>query len=168
MKLYLKKIDMEDIPFLNNVRNQYAEKYLHDSRIFTLEQSYLWYLNSGLDYWILMDDNNRIGYFRLTNYSHLNNNIMVGLDISPEYRGQGYAKKGYKLMLDYLFYNRSLHKVSLEVLSNNDIAKNLYKKIGFIEEGIKREEVCKNGIWVDSIIMSILETEYKKIKYENN
>ena len=39
---------------------------------------------------------------------------------------------------------------------------NLYKKLGFIIEGVKRDEVNKNGVWVNSIIMSILHDEYKE------
>ena len=39
----------------------------------------------------------------------------------------------------------------------------LYEKIGFIHEGVKRDEINKNGVWVDSVIMSILETEYESL-----
>jgi RimJ/RimL family protein N-acetyltransferase len=58
-----------------------------------------------------------------------------------------------------------LNKISLEVLSNNIIALNLYKKLGFVTEGIKRQEVYKNNQWVDSIIMSILKNEYNENLY---
>jgi len=44
----------------------------------------------------------------------------------------------------------------------NTTAINLYQKVGFVEDGRKRDEVYKNGQWVDSIIMSILSTEYNK------
>jgi RimJ/RimL family protein N-acetyltransferase len=50
----------------------------------------------------------------------------------------------------------------LEVLSTNTRAYNLYKKIGFFEEGIKREEIFRNGIFIDSIIMAILKKEWKQ------
>jgi RimJ/RimL family protein N-acetyltransferase len=50
-------------------------------------------------------------------------------------------------------------------LSNNIIALNLYKKLGFVTEGVKRQEVYKNNQWVDSIIMSILKNEYNENLY---
>ena len=46
------------------------------------------------------------------------------------------------------------------MLSTNSRAYNLYKKLGFIQEGIKRQEVFKQDQFIDSIIMSILKTEY--------
>ena len=55
----------------------------------------------------------------------------------------------------------NLHKISLEVLETNERAIKLYKKIGFIEEGVKRDEIYKKDKWVNSIIMSILENEIK-------
>jgi RimJ/RimL family protein N-acetyltransferase len=39
------------------------------------------------------------------------------------------------------------------------VAYNLYKKLGFVDEGIKRQEVLKNGVYVDSVIMSMLRSE---------
>lgn len=49
----------------------------------------------------------------------------------------------YKKFIPFIFNYLNLHKISLEVLVTNDIAINLYKKIGFIFEGIKREDVIK-------------------------
>jgi len=47
------------------------------------------------------------------------------------------------------------------VLETNQRAINLYNKLGFIKEGVKREEVLKNNKWINSIVMSILKSEYK-------
>jgi RimJ/RimL family protein N-acetyltransferase len=103
-----------------------------------------------------------VGYFRLSNYSELNRNIYIGADIDPQYQGQGLGYRAYCEFLPVLFKKYNLHKITLEVLSTNARALNLYKKIGFITEGIKRQEVLKNGQWFDSIIMSILHQEYEK------
>ena len=63
--------------------------------------------------------------------------------------------------IPHLFEKLDLHKISLEVLATNNRAINLYKKVGFKEEGTKREEILKKDQWVDSIIMSILKPEWK-------
>jgi RimJ/RimL family protein N-acetyltransferase len=72
----------------------------------------------------------------------------------------GYAKPAYKQFMKYLFEYLDLNKVALEVLSTNIVAINLYTSLGFVHEGIKRQEVLKNGEWVDSIIMSTLKSEF--------
>jgi RimJ/RimL family protein N-acetyltransferase len=154
------KITENDLEFVNFIRNMYAAEFLHDSRTFTLEQTKEWYKKTNPNYLIIRYCDTRIGYVRLSNYSEQNKSIMVGADIAPEYKGQGIGKLTYQKLIPYLFEKYSLNKISLEVLSTNIVAINLYKKVGFKYEGTKREEVYKNGNWVDSIVMSILKSEY--------
>ena len=166
-----RKITEKDLEFINTVRNLYSERYLHDSRKFTIQETNEWFIKNKPDYYLILllqhidgvalaED--KIGYFRLSNYSVENKNIYIGADISPNYRGMGYAKLAYSKFIPFLFNDYNLNKISLEVLSTNEVAINLYKKLGFVKEGIKRQEVYKNGEWVDSIIMSILKEEYEK------
>lgn len=160
------KLSIDDLQFLNEVRNIYAEEFLHDSRKFTIDETFLWFNLNSPDYWIIWKNVERIGYFRLNNYSEQNLNIHIGADIHPRFCGLGLGYKSYMEFIGYLFGKKSgyrLNKISLEVLSTNLIAIGLYKKIGFIQEGTKREEVLKNGIYIDSIIMSILRKEYEKM-----
>lgn len=158
-------ITVDDLGFLNFIRNEYATEYLHDSRLFSLDETINWFNKTSPNYWIIFCKDIKIGYFRLSNYSHENQNLYIGADISPEHRGQGYATPAYKLFIPFLFKKYNLNKISLEVLSTNTIAKNLYNKLGFVEEGTKRQDVYKNGKFVDSIIMSILKTELKQHGY---
>jgi RimJ/RimL family protein N-acetyltransferase len=53
------------------------------------------------------------------------------------------------------------------VLGSNSRAINLYYKLGFVKEGVKRQEVLKGTEYVDSIIMSILKSEYDGNILEN-
>jgi RimJ/RimL family protein N-acetyltransferase len=154
--LRFEKITEKDLEFVNFVRNMYAAEFLHDSRTFTLNETKEWYKKTNPDYLIIYYYDTRIGYIRLSNYSVYNKNIMVGADIAPEHRGQGFGKLTYQKLIPYLFEKYSLHKISLEVLSTNTVAINLYKKVGFEYEGTKRDEVYRNGKWIDSIVMSII------------
>lgn len=162
MRLGLRKMIKRDLEFVNKVRNHYASEFLHDSRTFTLEETNEWFKKSKPAYQIIYYDKKRVGYVRITNHSNRNKNIVIGVDIAPEYTGRGIGKMTYDKLLELFFNDYKMHKVSLEVLETNTVAINLYKKIGFVEEGKKREEIYKNGEWVDSIIMSILSSEYNK------
>jgi len=155
-----KKLEKEHLPFLNEVRNMVSDDYLHDSRKFSLEETHKWFERFKPDYYIIMRGNENIGYFRLSNHSEQNKNIYVGADIHPKFQGNGYAKIVYPKFISYLFECYCLHKISLEVLASNERAISLYSKIGFKFEGKKRQDVNKNGVYVDSIIMSILENEW--------
>lgn len=156
-----KKLTVRDLPFLNEVRNECCEKYLHDSTKYSLNDTIQWFYNTNPMFWIIKLDGQRVGYFRTSNYSKVNKNIYIGGDLHKDYRGKGIAYNAYCKFIPYIFKEFDLHKISLEVLETNGIAIKLYEKLGFIEEGRKREEVKKGGMYFDSIIMSILRKDSK-------
>jgi len=156
------EINQDDLLFVNEIRNVYADKYLHDSRKFTLEDTEQWFYKSKPNFWIIWDGSVRIGYFRLSNHSIINSNIYIGADIHPNYTNCGYGYNAYIQFIPLIFKKYNLHKISLEVLSNNSRAIHLYNKLGFVKEGIKRDEVKKENLYIDSIIMSIKYDEWFK------
>jgi RimJ/RimL family protein N-acetyltransferase len=159
-----REMTYEDLEFFLEVRNSCAPEYLHDSRLFDFDSAYVWWFNGAKkEYYIIEYDGVKIGYFRTSNYSEDNKNIYIGADLHSDWRGMGLSYVAYLQFIPFMFESLKLHKISLEVLSTNTRAINLYKKLGFVEEGRKREEVLKNGIYVDSVIMSILKDEYEKI-----
>lgn len=154
-----KELEVGDCEFLNEVRNECAEEFLHDSSVYSVEETITWYKNLTIPYYIVYNDFDRIGYFRLSNYSEKNSSILIGMDIHKKFRGNGYAYNAYIKFIPYITKKYNLNKVSLEVLATNAGAYALYKKLGFVEEGIKRQEILKNNKYVDSIIMSLLKEE---------
>jgi len=157
------KLTYDDLSFLNEVRNECVFEYLHDSRTFTLEETIDWYYKTNPRFWVIWYNNQRIGYFRTSNYSKENKNIYLGADLHKDFRGKGLAYNSYCQFIPFLFQEFDLHKISLEVLETNKRATKLYKKLGFKIEGIKREDVLKNNCWINSIIMSILKNELKYV-----
>lgn len=150
-----KKIKKEDLLFLNEVRNECAPEYLHDSRTFSYEDVVNWFEKTNPNYYLVFYENNRIGYFRLSNYSPVNKTIYIGMDLHKNWRGKKLAYNAYKLFISKIVKEFNLRKIYLEVLSTNIVAKNLYIKLGFQLESIKKNDVIKNGILVDSEIMSL-------------
>ena len=157
-----KKIEYCDLEFVSRVRNLYAEKYLHNSVTFNLCETIEWFDKTKPNYYMILNDGETIGYFRLNNHSVENKNIYIGADIAPEFSGKGFGYLAYKEFIPQLFEMYNLNKITLEVLATNDRAIHLYKKLGFVIEGVKRDEVLKPDGYVDSIIMSILKNEYGK------
>ena len=167
-----RKIRLEDCEFISEVRNSCAETYLHDSKKYSVDDTKKWFCTLKVPYYIVYKNDMKIGYFRLSNYSEGNNNLYIGMDIHERFRGKGYAFESYKIFIPYIFDKYHLNKISLEVLSTNIIAYNLYKKLGFVVEGLKRQDVLKNNVYIDSVIMSLLRKEFLKSnvfnKNENN
>ena len=65
------------------------------------------------------------------------------------------------LILDFAFNGLDFRKVSLEVVESNQSAINLYKRIGFINEGLKREEYFAGGKYLNTQLFGILNHEFK-------
>lgn len=102
-----------------------------------------------------------VGIVRMDEFDTLNRSIRVGADIVPEFRGQGLGVRLYQLIKRYCFDFMNVHRVWLAVLETNDHAMRLYEKQGFQIEGRYREAVYRDGEYLDYILMSIIEDEYR-------
>jgi len=103
-----------------------------------------------------------IGRLRIQNINWLHKNCEIGLDILPEYRGKGFGKKNYEMVLEFLFNHYNMHMVYLKVADFNPNARKLYEKVGFKETGRLPQFYFRHGKYWDYIIMSMLKDEYQK------
>lgn len=112
----------------------------------------------------LRSDDTFVGMFRIDQMDMTNRNCFVGCDIVPALRGQGYATEFFTYILNYLFDQYGMHRVQLVTLHSNSVAIGLYKKLGFVEEGISREAIYRQGQWHDLIQMGLLDPEWRKVQ----
>lgn len=75
--------------------------------------------------------------------------------------GRGYGSAAIRAVLDHAFGPLDLHKVWLMIFRENERSRRTYARIGFLEEGILREEYFHKGGWHDMLRMSILAREWK-------
>ncbi|CAH0119221.1 hypothetical protein PAE9249_01720 [Paenibacillus sp. CECT 9249] len=92
-----------------------------------------------------------------------NANIRIAIDGSG-HQGKGYGSEALHLMLDYGFGILNLHRIELNVFDYNGRAKHVYEKLGFKQEGVQREALFYDHKYHDSIMMSILEDEYRRMR----
>ncbi|KMT22625.1 GNAT family N-acetyltransferase [Clostridium cylindrosporum] len=84
----------------------------------------------------------------------------IGIAIyKKEKRGQGYGKDSLKTLLDFIFNDMNMNLVYLNVLENNIPAINLYKSLGFTQEGILRNRYYQGGKYYNIISMSLTREE---------
>ena len=76
-------------------------------------------------------------------------------------QGKGYGTEALRLLVKYGFNTLNLNRIELNVDDFNIRAIKCYKKVGFVEEGRKRQAVFKNGQYNDVIYMSILQMDWK-------
>ncbi|MFE7933222.1 GNAT family N-acetyltransferase [Streptomyces sp. NPDC057456] len=80
--------------------------------------------------------------------------------IGPRGRGRGLGTEATRLIVGHGFERLGLHRVQLELYGDNERARRVYEKVGFVVEGVRREAALRNGVWVDEVLMAILDREW--------
>ncbi|WP_454054312.1 GNAT family N-acetyltransferase [Clostridium sp. Marseille-Q7071] len=89
-------------------------------------------------------------------------NIRIAINKKEDFN-KGYGSEAMILALNYGFGMFNLHRIELSVFEFNERAIRVYKKLGFVKEGIKRDSLYFNHKYHNEIIMSILEEEFKQL-----
>ncbi|MEV2908107.1 GNAT family N-acetyltransferase [Paenibacillus larvae] len=79
--------------------------------------------------------------------------LVIG--ILEEFTGKGIGKDLFNELETWASLN-SIHRLELTVMKHNERAVSLYKKMGFEIEGVKRNSLLVNNIYVDEYYMSKL------------
>lgn len=74
--------------------------------------------------------------------------------------GKGYGSAAIRAVMKVGFGELALHKLWLMVFRHNERGRRLYGKLGFVEEGMLREEYFHDGAWHDMVRMSMLVHEH--------
>ncbi len=77
---------------------------------------------------------------------------------------QGYGTEAMRLLLKHGFETLNLNRIQLRVYEFNHRAIRTYEKIGFVHEGRQRQALYKYGKYHDSLIMSILRSEWENLQ----
>ncbi len=102
-----------------------------------------------------------VGMVSLHDIDYINRHAMFGIYVAEKkQKDNGIGTRATTLILDFAFNAMGLNRVALEVLKSNKHAIHIYKKIGFVKEGIKRRAFYTDGNFVDVEIMSILRSEF--------
>lgn len=135
---------------------------------FTLKQVQAFYAKipdaeDRVDYAIVLKDNpeTMVGEAVLNNFDFENKsaNFRIAL-VNQKYFGKGYGSQATKLIIKHGFEVLDLHRIELEVFDFNPRAIHVYKKVGFVQEGIKRDVLLWDGQYQSAIVMSMLQSEY--------
>jgi RimJ/RimL family protein N-acetyltransferase len=82
--------------------------------------------------------------------------------LGPGGRNRGLGTESVRLIVGYGFEQLALHRIALEVYAFNPRARHVYDKVGFVAEGVLRDELRWEDQWVDATAMSILAPEWNR------
>jgi RimJ/RimL family protein N-acetyltransferase len=107
-------------------------------------------------------DNRSIGFIRLNFIDVVSRNMWLRMIMGDaNARGKNFAKDALRCVLEWLFYEQNIHRVTLETYETNKRAIRFFKNLGFKQEGIVREALYVGGTYYNIIALGLLCREFK-------
>lgn len=130
-----------------------AKKFVEDNANFSSTNGRIMFTIENLD-----GDN--IGGINLNSINERNGTFSIGIVIDKEYRSKGYGTSAMKILLKYAFLERRLNKFNDYVLEGNVGSAQMMRKLGCIQEGVRRQVVYVNGKYLDFILFGLTKDEF--------
>ncbi|MEV7971521.1 GNAT family protein [Sphaerisporangium sp. NPDC088356] len=96
---------------------------------------------------------------------NLHANLMqaeIGFTLAPGCQGHGYATEAVGRVLEHLFEEEGLHRVSAECDARNLRSARLMERLGFRREGLRRAHTWSKGEWTDDLLYGLLADEWRR------
>lgn len=160
-RIYLRAVEFEDSRIISAWLND-RETNINLDIIYPLSKRYAdsYVLSSdeeGNKKMFVIDnqDHKPIGLVIIDKIKWEYRNCEIGIVIyDKSHRSKGLGKDAMNTALNFIFNEMNMNLVYLNVLSENKIAINMYRKLGFEFEGELRDRVYKNGKYHNIIVMS--------------
>jgi RimJ/RimL family protein N-acetyltransferase len=108
-----------------------------------------------------------VGVAGLTSIHFTHRTAEISLYIAEEYHGKvatGTAGAIIKTLAAYAFEDLNLNRIFGETFWTNTVEILNLQELGFITEGTLRQTYYKDGRYIDSVIQSLLRSDYDKLK----
>ena len=168
-KINLRALELDDLEFLFEIENNskfqkisstilpfsryYLEKYIMESNLDIFSEKQFRFV-------ISIENENPIGLIDLFDFDPINHRAGIGIVIINTHRKKGYALESVKLIEDISKKDLQIHQLYVNVGIDNKISLNLFKKLGYLEIGIKKHWNYVNGKYLDEVMFQkILSNE---------
>lgn len=169
----LRELQRKDIPAINSWRN--SEELISNLgapfRFINQEvdekwfDSYMQMRSNAVRCAIITEEcDDIIGLVSLMDINYINRSATLHIMIGNSEQGKGAGTFAVKVMCEHAFMNYGLNRIELDVLADNKRAQHVYEKCGFIQEGIKKQAVYKNGVYKDMLFYAKLNNNISKME----
>lgn len=102
----------------------------------------------------IVKENKVVGLIDLFDFDPQNKRVGVGIVVlDDKERNKGIGTEAVSLLTDYVFQVLGLRQLYANVLEENAASLYLFKKLGFVEVGIKKDWIFSNGIFKNEILL---------------
>jgi RimJ/RimL family protein N-acetyltransferase len=106
-------------------------------------------------------DGSFVGRCALMSVDRLARHADVSIALTADARGRGFGTDALRVLARFAFERHNLHRLQVEVLATNGAAIACYRKVGFVEEGRRRQNAWVDGRYEDDLIMGLLRDDWR-------
>ena len=159
---------MHDPEVQKGFKKNMLDASLEDALIFCVNSKVPETISQGddLHFAIVDEDDEYLGTISLKSIDLENKTAEYAITTRKKAHGKGIAYMATGLVLKKAFREYGLHRVYLNVFSNNEAAIRLYERCGFSCEGEFRDHLNIGGVYMNWKWYGILESEYSESMFE--
>jgi diamine N-acetyltransferase len=106
------------------------------------------------------EDKITIGTIDIFEFDPFHKRAGIGILIADEaYRRKGYASQALTCLIDYCFKTLQLHQLYCNILSDNIVSINLFKKYGFNQAGVKKDWIMTGSGYIDVLMFQLINKD---------
>jgi len=111
----------------------------------------------------LIPEKKTIGSIDIFDFDPFHKRAGIGILIADETnRKKGYASMALKCLIGYCFKTLQLHQLYCNILANNCESIDLFKKVGFLHSGVKKDWVKTTDGYLDEHLFQLVNQELKQ------
>lgn len=111
--------------------------------------------------WHLFVDGILSGSVRLKDIDRIDRKAKIGYFIGQQFTGKGIASSAVFTVLEFCFGPLNLNRIELRCASENEPSKRMAGRLGFVHEGVLRQEEFLNGVFVDQHVYGLLARDFE-------
>lgn len=124
--------------------------------------------NTNFRFVIETEEDGPVGVSTLIDIDWKNRRATHGIKLAKKSRRtKGIGTDTVMAMMRYAFDELGLHRLDGSWFKDNIGSQKLYKKCGWVEEGVQREYVFKKGEFRDLVIVGVLASDYYALIEKN-
>lgn len=139
---------------------------MFNSEVITSEQHNDWFNSLNTSHTniskVFSFDGIPYGVLNINKIDKINNSCEWGFYIGNQSSPKGIGTILGYTALNYIFDELFIRKLSAQVLDNNRKSIYFHEKLGFLKEGILREQIVRNHSYLDVTLFGYLKSEWRK------
>jgi UDP-4-amino-4,6-dideoxy-N-acetyl-beta-L-altrosamine N-acetyltransferase len=163
-ELRLRMLTRADLPALLSWRNSEAvQTMMFSSRPISMAEHERWFQrvaeDSARHVLVMENDAQLLGTINFVGNRHSASVLDWGFFKNPA-APKGTGHRLGVLGLNWVFSNTTAHKIVGEVLAFNKGSQRFHQRLGFVQEGLLREQYQRDGQWTDVVCYGLLKREW--------